>query len=54
MVFKMFQVDAFADKLFYGNPAAIVILQEEIDQGLMQSIAMENMVSETAFVNKSR
>ena len=51
MVFKMFQVDAFADNLFYGNPAAVVILEEKIDEGLMQSIAMENNLSETAFVN---
>ena len=51
MQFKMFQVDAFADKLFFGNPAAVVILHEEIDHHLMQAIAMENNLSETAFVN---
>ena len=51
MQLKMFQVDAFADKLFFGNPAAVVILEQEIDQQLMQSIAAENNLSETAFVN---
>ncbi len=45
----MFQVDAFADGLFAGNPAAMLILDAPLDGGLMQAIAMENNLSETAF-----
>jgi PhzF family phenazine biosynthesis protein len=48
----MYQVDAFAEKLFSGNPAAIVPLESWLDAGLMQAIAMENNVSETAFFVK--
>ena len=51
MQLRMFQVDAFATKLFSGNPAAVVILESDIDENLMQSIAAENNLSETAFVN---
>ena len=46
----MWQVDAFASALFEGNPAAVVVLPEWIGAGLMQAIAMENNLSETAFV----
>ena len=45
----MYQVDAFASRLFAGNPAAVVPLQQWLDAGLMQKIAMENNLSETAF-----
>lgn len=51
MQLKMYQVDAFTDKLFSGNPAAVVILESEIEASQMQSIALENNLSETAFVN---
>ena len=47
----MYQVDAFADKLFSGNPAAVVILESPLKDDVMQSIAAENNLSETAFVN---
>ena len=47
----MYQVDAFADKLFSGNPAAVVILESALKDDVMQSIAAENNLSETAFVN---
>lgn len=50
MQIPMYQVDAFATALFEGNPAAVCVLQEWIDDALMQSIAMENNLSETAFV----
>jgi PhzF family phenazine biosynthesis protein len=50
MKLKMFQVDAFASKLFSGNPAAVVILESFLDDRVMQSIAAENNLSETAFV----
>jgi PhzF family phenazine biosynthesis protein len=43
-------VDAFADVPFKGNPAAVCILTERIHDSLMQNIAMELNLSETAFV----
>ena len=51
MKLKMYQVDAFADKLFAGNPAAVVILESPMKDHEMQSIAFENNLSETAFVS---
>lgn len=47
---KMYQVDAFTDKLFTGNPAAVCILDEWLKEDIMQSIAAENNLAETAFV----
>ena len=47
----MYQVDAFASKLFSGNPAAVVILESPLSEDLMQSIALENNLSEPAFIN---
>lgn len=46
----MFQVDAFTDRLFSGNPAAFCLLDKWLSDGLMQSIANENNLAETAFV----
>ncbi len=43
-------VDAFASGPFEGNPAGVCVLDEWIDDGLMQQIAAENRLSETAFV----
>lgn len=45
-----FQVDAFADRPFSGNPAAICILSEPRQDVWMQSLARENNLSETAFL----
>lgn len=45
----IFQIDAFTDKLFEGNPAAVVPLEEWIPKTRMQQIAAENNLSETAF-----
>ena len=45
----MYQVDAFTDTLFRGNPAAVCPLEEWLPDALMQQIAMENNLSETAF-----
>lgn len=45
----MYQVDAFSEDIFKGNPAAVCILDEWIDDKIMQNIAMENNLSETAF-----
>ena len=49
MHLKLWQVDAFASKPFEGNPAAIVPLASWIDDALMQRIANENNLAETAF-----
>jgi PhzF family phenazine biosynthesis protein len=49
----MFQVDAFTSELFSGNPAAICLLDEWLPDELMLSIAAENNLSETAFLNLS-
>jgi len=46
---KIFQVDAFADRVFTGNPAAVCVLEEWLPEETMQSIAMENNLAETAF-----
>lgn len=53
MKIKQYIVDAFTDKVFFGNPAAICILEDKIPDDLMQKIAMENNFSETAFVTKN-
>ncbi len=46
----LYQVDAFADRLFTGNPAAVCILEEWLPDRVLQAIAQENNLSETAFV----
>jgi PhzF family phenazine biosynthesis protein len=45
----IYQVDAFANRLFAGNPAAVCPLTEWLDDRTMQSIAAENNLAETAF-----
>ncbi len=45
----LYQIDAFTDHLFGGNPAAVIPLQKWIDEKLMQKIALENNLSETVF-----
>lgn len=50
MKLPIFQVDAFTDRVFAGNPAAVVLLQEWLPDEVLQDIAMENNLSETAFV----
>lgn len=47
---KYFVVDAFSEEIFGGNPAGVCVLEEQIDKELMQQIAGENNLSETAFV----
>ena len=44
------QVDAFTDKPFGGNPAAVCVLPEARDSAWMQSVALEMNLSETAFL----
>jgi len=46
---KIYQVDAFANNVFEGNPAAVVPLEKWLSEEMMQKIAMENNLSETAF-----
>lgn len=53
MKLTIYQVDAFAEKVFQGNPAAIVPLEDWIEDDLMQKIAMENNLAETAFFVKT-
>jgi PhzF family phenazine biosynthesis protein len=50
---KIFQVDAFADKVFAGNPAAVCPLDKFLPENVMQDIAMENNLAETAFFVKN-
>ena len=49
MEISLYQIDAFASKLFEGNPAAVCPLDEWLTDETMQSIAKENNLSETAF-----
>ena len=49
MTLKLYQIDAFTTKVFEGNPACVIPLDAWIDDTLMQKIAMENNLSETAF-----
>ncbi len=49
MKLKQYQVDAFTDRVFGGNPAAVVPLSSWLDDSLLQAIAGENNLSETAF-----
>ena len=51
MNYKYYQVDAFTDKIFKGNPAGVIFANINDDE-LMQKIAFENNLSETAFVSK--
>ena len=46
---QIFQVDAFAGRVFQGNPAAVVPLDDWLPDEVLQRIAMENNLSETAF-----
>lgn len=48
-VLPFFQVDAFADRPFVGNPAAVMPLDRWLDDRVMQAIAAENNLAETAF-----
>lgn len=53
MSLSLYVVDAFTEKLFSGNPAAVVPLENWLDDKTMQNIAAENNLSETAFFVKS-
>jgi PhzF family phenazine biosynthesis protein len=49
MKIPLYQIDAFTSRVFGGNPAAVCPLERWLEDGLMQAIAMENNLSETAF-----
>ncbi|WP_333861434.1 PhzF family phenazine biosynthesis protein [Clostridium sp.] len=51
---KYYVVDAFSDEVFKGNPAGVCVLDNPIDDNIMQKIAEENNLSETAFVSKNK
>lgn len=52
MKLKLYQLDAFANRPFEGNPAAVCPLEHWLDDAVMQNIASENNLSETAFFVK--
>ncbi len=54
MKIPIYQVDAFANQLFSGNPAAVCPIKKDISENLLQSIAYENNLSETAFIDLSK
>jgi PhzF family phenazine biosynthesis protein len=49
MKLQIFKADAFTDKVFSGNPAAVCPLENWLPDEIMQKIAAENNLSETAF-----
>jgi PhzF family phenazine biosynthesis protein len=52
MAVPLFQVDAFADRAFAGNPAAVCLLDGPADADWMQAVAAEMNLSETAFLHR--
>jgi PhzF family phenazine biosynthesis protein len=54
MEIRLFQIDAFTNKVFHGNPAAVCPLDSWLPESLMQQIAMENNQAETAFLVKGK
>ena len=51
---KQYVVDAFTDRVFGGNPAAVCVMGEWLDDDLLQKITKENNLSETAFAVKEK
>ena len=54
MELEIYQIDAFTSKVFGGNPACVVPLDEWLDDEVLIKIAKENNVSETAFFVKNK
>jgi PhzF family phenazine biosynthesis protein len=54
MRLRIFRVDAFTDRVFHGNPAAVMPLTRWLEDELLQKIAAENYFSETAFFVPAR
>lgn len=50
---KIYQIDAFTDHVFGGNPAAVCVLENWLDTKIMQKIAQENNLAETAYAVKN-
>lgn len=50
MKIPLYQVDAFASRVFAGNPAAVCLLDRWLDDSVLQAVAAENNLSETAFL----
>ncbi len=50
MKLPLFQIDAFTSRLFAGNPAAVVVLDQWLEDRVLAAVAAENNLSETAFV----
>jgi len=50
MRIPLYQVDAFASQVFAGNPAAVCLLDRWVDDPILQAVAAENNLSETAFL----
>ena len=53
MRIPLYQVDAFAGRVFAGNPAAVCPLERWLDDATLQAIAAENNLSETAFFTRA-
>ena len=53
MELEVYFVDSFTSKVFGGNPAGVVFHEDELAHDLMQKIAAENNLSETAFIHTS-
>lgn len=49
---EFYQIDAFTDKVFHGNPAAVCILDDWLNDELLKAIAAQNNLAETAFIIK--
>ena len=49
---KQYIIDAFTDEVFKGNPAAVCVMEQWLNEEVMQKIAIENNLSETAFAVK--
>ncbi|MBK8182105.1 MAG: PhzF family phenazine biosynthesis protein [Candidatus Competibacteraceae bacterium] len=54
MKLPLYQIDAFTSQVFSGNPAAVVVMDHWLEDAVLQAIAAENNLSETAFVIPSR
>ena len=52
MDIPFYQIDAFADAPFKGNPAAVMVLEADLNDNTLQAIAAENNLSETAFISQ--
>ena len=53
MILPIYVVDAFSNKVFGGNPAAVIPIESPLDESIMQAIAAENNLSETAYIDIS-